>query len=307
MQGVLKSHLALIVVQVMYGANYVIAKGLMPGVVGPNGFILLRVVGAVSLFWAILSFRREKIIAKDFARLAICGLFGVAINQLVFFNGLMLTSPLNAPVIMTTTPIIVLILSALYLKEKVYAWQVIGVLLGAAGSVFFILSNKAGGYASGIGDLFILINATSYSFYLVLVKPLMAKYRPITVISWVFTFGLIYVLIWFPSSMEVGKMDWQGLTTTEIVQLLFVIIGVTFVPYLLNVFAMKNVSPSIAAVYIYLQPLMAMAFVYLSSIVGSRDYTGDLSWSKGLFAILVFVGVYLVIRPPGKKKIDGAT
>ena len=286
----------------MYGANYVIAKGLMPGVVGPNGFILLRAIGAVSLFWMISLARRERIAKKDFIRLAFCGLFGVALNQLIFFNGLMLTSPLNAPVIMTTTPIIVLILSAIVLKEKVYPAQVIGVLIGAVGSVFFILSNKAGGYASGIGDLYILANAASYSVYLVLVKPLMRTYRPITVISWVFSFGLIYVLIWFPSSQEVAAVSWTNLTTYEILQILFVIVGVTFIPYLLNVFAMKRLSPSIAAVYIYLQPIMAMFFVYLFSIFGLRDYTGDLSWMKGLFALMIFVGVYLVIRPPGKKK-----
>jgi len=97
-EGLVKSHIALFIVNLMYGANYVIAKGLMPDVIGPNGFILLRVVGAVLLFWLIFSFQSEKIARKDFLLLAVCGLFGVAMNQLLFFNGLMLTSPLNAPV-----------------------------------------------------------------------------------------------------------------------------------------------------------------------------------------------------------------
>lgn len=286
----------------MYGANYVVAKGLMPDVVGPNGFILIRGIGAVGLFWSIALWRKEKIAKKDFGRLALCGLFGVAINQLMFFNGLSMTSPLNAPVIMTTTPIIVLILSTIILKEKVRALQVVGVLLGAIGSVFFILQNSTTGYASGIGDVFILLNATSYSIYLVLVKPLMKKYSPITVISWVFTFGLFYVILWIPSGQEAAEVTWSSLSTWEISQLLFVVVGVTFLPYLLNVFAMKQLSPSIAAVYIYLQPLLAALFVYIYAVAGERDYTGDMSFTKALCAILVFIGVYLVIKPDRFKK-----
>ena len=304
MHGLFKFHLALFTVQLMYGINYVVAKGLMgeEGVIGPNGFILMRVIGAVSLFWAVLSFRKEKIARKDFGRLALCGLFGVAINQLMFFNGLSLTSPVNAPVIMTTTPIIVLVLSAFILKEKVKSLQLIGVLLGAVGSVFFILQNSDEGYASGIGDIFVMLNATSYAFYLVLVKPLMLKYRPITVISWVFTFGLIYVLIWFPSSRELSEVAWADLTSLEIIQILFVVVGVTFVPYLLNVFAMKRLSPSIAAVYMYLQPILAAVFVLIYAALGLEDYAGDMSVGKVICALLVFIGVYMVIRPDTFKK-----
>lgn len=269
----------------------------MPHVIGPNGFILVRVLGAVSLFWLVWLFRPEKVDKKDIGRLALCGLFGVALNQLMFFNGLMLTSPLNAPVIMTTTPIIVMVLTALILKEKVFPRQVLGLLIGATGSVFFILSNTRGGYASNAGDIFILLNATSYSFYLVLVKPLMKKYRPLTVITWVFTFGLAYVLIWAPSSTELSNVSWNSLNSTEIWQIIFVVVGVTFVPYLFNVFAMKKLSPSIAAVYIYTQPVFAAFFVLLYSVYGFTDYSGDFSWVKTICTIFVFFGVYLVIRP----------
>lgn len=306
MRAQFKSHLALFVVQVMYGANYVVAKGLMPDVVGPNGFILIRVIGAVALFWAILSFMRERIDRKDFVRLAICGFFGVALNQLMFFNGLMLTSPLNAPVIMTTTPILVLALSALILREKVRLVQIIGVIIGGIGSVFFILMNEEGGFASSTGDILILVNATSYSFYLVLVKPLMQKYKPLTVISWVFTFGLLYVLLWLPSGQELSLVAWSEVSWVELAQILFVVIGVTFTPYLLNVYAMRQLSPSIAAVYIYLQPVIAAGFVLLMAAYGLTDYRDDLSWMKGLCAIAVFIGVYLVIKSPKEEVQEGA-
>ncbi len=273
----------------------------MPNIIGPNGFILLRVAGAVTLFWIIFGFKFEKVARIDLLRLAFCGLFGVAINQLLFFNGLMLTSPLNAPVIMTMTPVLVLVLSFFILKEKITFLKGVGVIIGAAGSVIFIMQNTSTGFATEKGDLFILMSAASYALYLVLVKPLMAKYKPLTVITWVFTFGLVYVSILGFSFQEVSAVNWAEISGSNILRILFVVIGVTFLPYLLTVFAMKNVSPSIAAVYIYLQPILSAFFVYIFYLFQLEDYTGDFSIEKLMSALLVFMGVYLVIKKPRTK------
>lgn len=296
-----KSHLALLVLNLMYGANYVVAKGLMPNVIGANGFILLRVLGATILFWIIYAFQYQKIAPKDFLRLAACGLFGVAINQLFFFNGIMITSPINAPIIMTTTPIIVLVLSMLILKESTTKLKVVGIILGTIGSVLFTILSKNVGFSTGLGDVFILINAISYSLYLVLVKPLMAKYKPFTVITWVFTFGLVYVSIWPYSWPELSSVQFDNLSIDSGLRLVFVVLGVTFIPYLLTVFAMKKLSPSTSSTYIYFQPIFAASFIYLFYLVGLEDYTQDFTIAKVLCALLIFAGVYLVIRPANKK------
>lgn len=296
-----KSHLALLVLNLMYGANYVVAKGLMPNVIGANGFILLRVLGATILFWIIYAFQYQKIAPKDFLRLAACGLFGVAINQLFFFNGIMITSPINAPIIMTTTPIIVLVLSMLILKESTTKLKVVGIILGTIGSVLFTILSKNVGFSTGLGDVFILINAISYSLYLVLVKPLMAKYKPFTVITWVFTFGLVYVSIWPYSWPELSSVQFDNLSIDSGLRLVFVVLGVTFIPYLLTVFAMKKLSPSTSSTYIYFQPIFAASFIYLFYLVGLEDYTQDFTIVKVLCALLIFAGVYLVIRPANKK------
>jgi drug/metabolite transporter (DMT)-like permease len=298
------AHLALFAVNLMYGANYVVAKGVMPKYVGPNGFILMRVTGAIVLFWTILLFRFQKVAKKDLITLAICGFFGVGMNQLLFFNGLMRTSPLNASIIMTMTPIIVFILSIIILKEKSTKIKVIGIGLGAFGSISLtLLSKQAVSDSSSLGDLFILLNAISYSIYLVLVKPLMVKYKPITVISWVFTFGFIFVLIWPFSIPEFSVIDWPTMPTDIPWRILFVVIGVTFLPYLLMVFAMKDVTPSVASSYIYFQPVLAGIFIYISYSIGSDDYTSDFSIWKLFCALVIFIGVYLVSKSP-KKKIN---
>jgi drug/metabolite transporter (DMT)-like permease len=293
----LLAHIALFIVNLMYGANYVIAKGVMPNYVKPNGFILLRVIGATILFWIVFLAKKQKVTKSDLFKLAICGLFGVGINQLFFFNGLMLTSPINSSIIMTTSPIIVFVLSIFILKEKPTSIKVIGIIIGATGSILLsILSSQGSSISSPLGDLFIFINALSYSIYLVMVKPLMKKYNPVTVITWVFTFGLIFVLIWPFSTVEALEIKWSELPTLMPWRIAFVVICVTFLPYLLMVIAMKEVSPSVASSYIYLQPLLAGFFVFIFSIFTTEDYSGDFSVWKLLCAVLIFLGVYLVSK-----------
>ncbi|NOQ72784.1 MAG: EamA family transporter [Crocinitomix sp.] len=297
MRPLIKSHIALFVLNLMYGANYVVAKGLMPNVIGANGFILLRVGGAAVLFWLLFSAKFEKVTKKDLGLLAICALFGVAVNQLFFFNGLMRTSPVNASVIMTTSPIMVFILSLILLKEKPNAIKIVGLIIGAAGSIIFTLQGSFSGDSSLLGDFFIFMNAASYSLYLVLVKPLMAKYKPLTVITWIFTFGLIYVLCWPMSSNELLATEFTSISTEAAIRLTFVVVCVTFLPYLLMVYAMKRVSPAIGSTYIYLQPLLAAFFIYIFWLFGLENYTQDITLPKILAALLIFLGVYLVIKP----------
>ena len=111
MRGIWKAHGALLLVNLLYAASHVIAKDVMPTYLSPNVFILLRVSGACLLFWLMFRlFAYEKVAVKDFFLLAICGLFGVAINQLFFFHGLNQSSAFNAGIIMAFNPIIVLVL-----------------------------------------------------------------------------------------------------------------------------------------------------------------------------------------------------
>ncbi len=300
----MKAHWALFLVNAIYGANYVIAKGLMPNVIGPSGFILLRVAGACALFWLVFSLSWQRVAWYDLGRMALCAVFGVAINQLFFFNGLSLTSPINASVIMTSTPIIVLVMASIILGEQITWMRSVGVLIGAIGAIALILSTKGGAStATERGDLFILINATSYSLYLVIVKPLMLKYRPLTIITWVFTFGLLFVAPF--GIRQFATVQWSGLATPDILSMAFVVLATTFLAYLLNVFALKIVSPIISSSYIYLQPILAGSFAlwystspFLQKLFGREaDYSNDINMYKVLCALLIFVGVYLVSRP----------
>lgn len=292
------AHVALLVVALFYGANYLIAKGLMPDRIGPSGFIVLRITGAGVLFWLIYAFRYEAVKWRDVPRLAACGLAGVAANQLLFFNGLSQTSPVNASIIMTSNPILVLIASAAILHTAITARKLTGIALGAIGAVSLLLLSKGSeaAHISWKGDLMVFMNAMAYGIYLVMVKPLMAKYKPLTVITWVFLFGwLVAVPIGWK---QVTAIDWSGFEQRHYLGVIYVVAGTTFLVYLLNIFALRIVQPTVVSVYIYLQPLFAAAFAFIYAYFGGEDFTGDITWVRGLCALLIFTGVYLVSVPP---------
>jgi len=288
-------HLALIAVNCIYGANYVIAKGLMPEVIGPSGFILLRVIGAVLVFWFVLAMNWERVERRDLLRIAGCGLFGVAINQLLFFNGLNATSPINSSIIMTTNPILVLVMASLILGEKITKRRVIGVAVGFIGAcALIILTGRTGvGGASIKGDVMIFINSLSYGVYLVMVKPLMKKYRPLTVISWVFLFGLLYVT---PFGWgQFAAVEWSALSSTSIWSMAYVVIAVTVLAYGLNLFALSRVSPNVVSSYIYLQPVLAGLFGLLFFYLGTYGMDRPIFTLPMMGAtLLIFLGVWLV-------------
>ena len=260
----------------------------MPDFIQPSGFILLRVSGAVILFSLFyFLFVNEKVANKDIIRLAICGIFGVAINQLLFFEGLNLTTPINAAIIMTINPVLVIIMSTLILFEKINIRKGIGIALGLIGASTLILN---GGDVSVntnfmLGNMFVFINAASYGLYLVLVKPLMQKYHPITVMFYVFGFGLLYVLPF--GYTELLAVDWVSFPTIIIWEVLFVVVCTTVIAYLLNSSALKLLNPSTVSIYIYLQPVLATLF----AIFRGSDSLDEM---KIISAVIIFVGVYLV-------------
>ena len=302
--NILKAHLALFTVNALYGANHVLAKGVMPDFLSPNVFIFMRAAGAALLFWIVkLLFVKEKVYRKDLLLLAFCGLFGVAVNQLFFFHGLSMTSAINSGIIMTINPMLVVILSFFILKEAITWKRIIGIFMGATGAVLLTLTAGTGKGDSSLGDLFIFFNATSYALYLVLVKPLMKKYAPLTVITYVFSFGLTYVTLFPPTLKELAITDFSVIPTHIIYVILFVIIGVTFLTYLLTVFGLKYVSPSVSSAYIYLQPVLVMFFAVLFSAIGwVDDYTNTITMEKVGYMLLIFTGVYITSSTSFKRK-----
>tara|TARA_R110002051_G_scaffold210581_1_gene276055 strand:- start:197 stop:1099 length:903 start_codon:yes stop_codon:yes gene_type:complete len=277
----------------IYGINHTIAKGIMPHYVQPFGFIILRVLGAAILFWLISPFGpKEKIDRKDYLRMIVCAFLGMGLNMLVFFKGLSLSTPINSAVLITTTPIIVLVLSAVILKEKISSRKILGIgigLLGALGLILYGSEVRQDAPNIPMGNFLIFLNSMFYGSYLVVVKALITKYHPFTFMKWLFSLG---ILICLPFGLEeFMQIEWSTLPFEAYRGIVFVILGTTFCTYLFNIFALTQLKASTLSAFVYVQPLVGIGY----AIITGQD---NLTLVKIVAASFVLVGVYLASRQP---------
>lgn len=275
---------------IIYGISFTIAKEVMPLYIKPYGFILMRVAGATSFFWVVGAFiKKEQISFSDYSRIFIASIFGIALNMLAFFKGLSMTSPISASVIMVTTPIIVLTFSTIFLKEKATKLKLAGVFIGMFGAILLIVYGRDLGSSTNatLGNLLVLINATSYALYLILIKNLTKKYHPLTLAKWLYLFGLVLVIPF--GYGEFIEINWSSLPYHAFYRIGFVVLFTTFFAYMFNLFAIRKLKPTTVSIFIYLQPVFASSYALF---VGSDS----LNSLKILATILIFIGVYLVSR-----------
>ncbi len=263
----------------------------MPDYIGAFGFVMLRVIGAAALFWIISIFGpKEKIDKKDYLRMLICAILGMGVNMLVFFKGLSLSTPINSAVLITTTPIIVLIMSAILIKEKITRRKVLGIfigLIGAMGLIVFGTEIRLDAPNIPLGNFLILMNSVFYGTYLILAKILISKYHPFTFMKWLFSLGILICLPF--GFQEMSEIEWSLLPFDIIWRIVFVIIGTTFCTYLFNIFALTQLKASTLSAFIYVQPILGILF----AIAMGKD---TLTTIKVLAAAMVLFGVYLASR-----------
>lgn len=292
-----KVHLSLFLVAVIYGANYSITKMVTPAYIMPAGLVGLRVVLGSFLFWLVQYFGQSKKITsqKDYFLLFTCGLFGITANQLLFVKGLSLTNPINASLLITLTPILVLVISSVTLKEKITPLKLVGLFIGVTGTVL-LLAGKDFSFNSQTlrGDLLLLVSTIFYGSYLVMVKPLSKRYQALTITKWAFLFGMLLSLPF--SITQLQAVAWEQLPISIWWALVFVILGATFIAYLANNWALQHVQPSVVGIYIYLQP-------FLASLIAVGLGKDQLTLDKVFPGLLILLGVYLV----SKKRKEAVT
>lgn len=288
-----KAHIAVLFTNLFFALNLSLVKHISPWLVGAYGLNIFRVGISLLLFWTVWAFGKTSasIKRKDIPRFLLCGLTGVAINQMLFVKGLTLTSTIHAALLMLCTPLLITVFAFWILKEKLTWQKALGLSLGIGGAVLLITSKEKNGDASLTGDLFIVVNAMAYTIYFILVKPLMREYPPLHVIRWVFTFGFFMILPF--GWTEFIHTRWPSFEWSHYVSLGMVVICGTFLAYSFNIFGIKHLGAGITGSYIYTQPVFA-------AIIAALFLHEQFTLEKIAAGILIFTGVFMVSRkaPP---------
>lgn len=299
----LKGHSSMLGANVMWGLMSPMAKFVMVGgAVTPLVVTDLRITGAMVLFWIASFFQKpERVAPKDLLKLLGASLLAIVFNQGCFIFGVGLTSPVDASIITTSMPLLAMVLAAIYLKEPITGKKVLGIAVGAAGALLLILGShqvseaKAAGNHYIWGDLLVLLAQFSYALYFVLFKNFVNKYSLITIMKWMFTYAFICALPF--SYNDLLHTEWKSLQGTEIGALVFIVVGSTFISYVLIVIGQKNLRPTVAGMYNYVQPLVA-------SIVAVCWGMDTFNFVKIISVALIFGGVYLVTGSRSKAEME---
>lgn len=294
MKTTTKAHLALLGTNIFFAMNFTAIKFMINGgFVKPFGLNLVRVGVSTILLRLLFFIKPTKVIIKkkDIGRFLLCALLGITVNQLLFVKGLSLTYSIHASLLMLTTPILITILAAWILKERLNIFKITGLALGITGAIILISSRENSGNANNVllGDLLVILNAIAYAFYFIAVKPLMQTYNPVAIIRIIFTIGFFMMLpfCW----QEFQQIDISTFTTPAWIAISIITITGTFLAYLFNIYGIKILGASIAGTYIYSQPFFtaAIAMVFLNE---------GFTVMKILAAACIFLGVYLTNKKP---------
>lgn len=300
----LKGHGAMLCANAMWGLMSPLAKLVMlGGLVTPLVVTDLRVFGAMVLFWIVSFFRKpEHVGHKDLAKLFVASLLAIVFNQGCFIFGVGLTSPADASIITTSMPLWAMVLAAIFLKEPITGKKVLGIAFGATGALLLIMGSSHAGTSSTVsgdksiwGDLLVLMAQLSYALYLVLFKNFVGKYLVFTLMKWMFTYAFICLLPF--SYNDLLAAGWAGLSLMEIGSLAFIVVGSTFLCYILVVVGQKNLRPTVAGMYNYVQPVVAC----IVAICWGMD---SFNWVKGVSILLIFGGVYLVTMSRSRAELE---
>lgn len=305
MKPAIKGHAAMFSANCMWGLMSPVSKFVMlGGAVTPLVVTDLRVTGAMVLFWVLSFFQKpEHVSHKDLARLFGAALLGIVFNQGCFLFGVSLSSPGDASIITTSMPLWAMLLAAIILKEPITGKKILGIAAGASGALLLIMGSDTGVRAAATsagshavwGDLLVLSAQLCYALYIVLYKDFVTKYSLVTIMKWMFTYSFICVLPFSATSLM--STAWQTLRTADVAGLFFIVVCGTFLSYMLVVVGQKNLRPTVAGMYNYVQPLVACAV----AVAWGMD---SLNWVKGAAVLLIFGGVYLVTSSRSRKELE---
>lgn len=292
-----KGHLALLGAAIMWGLMSPIGKTALENGISGLSLATFRMTGGAICFWIASIFApKEQVKPHDLMMLFFAGLLGIVLNQGCFTFGLSLTSPIDASIVTTTAPIATMIVAAIYLKEPVTGKKVIGIFLGSIGALTLILSSQGSTDGKGgsiPGDLLCLLAQISFSFYLAIFKGL-SRYNIFTLMKWMFTYAAICFIPF--SYHEVSTIHFHEISTSTWACVAYVIVGGTFLAYILMMIGQKTLRPTVISMYNYVQPIVGTS---VSILLGM----GTFGVAKGIAVALVFTGVYIVTQSKSREQM----
>ena len=295
-EGKMRGHFAIFMANVIFGLGVPVTKSLLTDWVTPMGYMASRCVGATLLFWAVACFMpREHVERKDLITIMLGGLLGFVISQTLTAESLKYTTPVYFSLVAALTPIAVMLLAAMFIKEEITPKKMMGVALGIGGALLMLyMSWKGGENSSGNNDLLgivlAILSVLTWAVYLIVTRKVSSKYSSVIQMKYVF---LISTIVTVPITLMTepqqtlysSACEWSG-----VIQMAFIVLFATGLGYFLIPYAMKFLRATTVSIYTNIQPVVASL---VAIAIGQDLFT----WDKPVAAVMVLLGAYIVTMP----------
>ena len=293
-----KGHLAIFAANAIFGLGVPVTKALLDDWVTPMGYMASRCVFAAVIFWVIAYFMpKEPVEKRDLVVIMLAGLLGFVISQTLTAWALDFTTPVYYSLVAAMTPVAVMILAAIFLKENITAVKIVGVLLAIAGALLmlFISWQSVTGKNDRLGIFLTVLSMLTWAVYLIVTRKVSAKYSSVTQMKYVF---LVSAIVTLPIALFTepqqrlysSAWEWSG-----VIEMAFIVLFATVLGYFLIPYAMKFLRATTVSIYTNIQPVVAS----LVAIAIGQDV---MSWDKPVAAVLVLLGAYIVTMPDKRTK-----
>lgn len=278
-----------------WGVNVAVTKALIPDWMSANGISAVRLIGGCILFWlASLAFHCKPIEREDWLRIILGGAVGLFAFIFLFVLSLRYSSAIDISIIMTLPPMFVILMGVLFAHQRPALLEYIGIVVSFIGAVIVILDGAAGGHAGAApiwGDFLAIASCVCFAFYLFILQKPSHKYKPITLLRWVFLFAAIPALFLLPGMQDMPI--WHADSATPWLEIGFILFCPTFLAYFLVQPAIRNIGAELVSLYQYLIPVFAAITAVLMGLE-------KLLWSQGLAMVVIIAG--MILTNVGKKR-----
>lgn len=296
MRGRSLVYLEVIFAVVAWGASFVATKIALRDI-QPVTLVWLRFAMGVLILGATVAWRGEwaRPARRDQLALAGMGFLGITFHQWLQSTALVQAQATTTAWIVSTSPVIIAILGALLLRERLSGLKVFGIGLATAGVLLLVSKGNLRGLFTGsawtFGDILVMISAVNWAVFSVLSRGLMRRFPAALALLYVMGFGWLFSSVLFFAGG--GPADIPHLTRNGLAGVLFLGIGCSGLAYIAWYDALRVLPVSQVGVFLYVEPLVTVAVAWwlLHEPLTLPALAGGL---------IILLGVWLVNRSPAR-------
>ena len=281
--------LLLSLVAIIWGGSFIAARVALREL-SPITLATIRFILAAALFVPLLvASPRYHAPWRSIPKLTAFGLLAVTFYFIFQYNGVARTSASLSAIVITLSPLVVVLMSAMFLHERLSRSQAVGIVLATAGAVLLVTrgSVEVGRNDYWLGVLFLVLNVLAWGLYNILGKRALESQHPMTLTAYMTILGALCLLPF--AAAEGGLAALGKVSSGTWLAIGYLVVLSSVVAYVAYNYALRILPASQAGVFQFLNPVAA-------SLLARLLLDEPLTLVTAAAGLMAIAGVYLANR-----------